>query len=530
MVDPCTDLLSIRPCGHRGRNVCLAFLAQLHCAGCNYSHERHDVATLDDDELAPIVQQKLQEIQSWFTRTQQWSFSPAPVAPIPFVFAPPSGEDGDDHQQPPCSAETQEQAKGSTSSFADTDPSKVVEFIPSGLLQLPTPTSPKSQESLSGAPNEETPASTMESTEDNAAFDAIGGWGHATNANGDGWFTPESNWGTNTEAFDATGGWGHAPNANGDGRFTPESNWGTNTEDKKPEEYPEAEDKKPEECPEGKESEAKFDWAEDAERTLLISPLKEEEPKDISWDIPPSNEKWGANEHDWNTVPSKGKRSKWDTKEKSTPKDKDNWFHKESVEKKPDRKARGNGWKEEGLIGSTGGKKGKKGAKPSLAAKPGALSNTKFGSTKEKCRDQAAGPKDAFTFNRLTPSSSTATAQSTRKDEDEEVDPDSLPELPPDHKNKDYPPEFETILRQAVVPRRKIPNRPSVAPLPENTNSDKGMSWVNGGIETGWGVGTPKDSPERKDETSGWNLAHGKRSKTSKASPPGKEDWPKLGK
>jgi hypothetical protein len=51
-----------------GRNVCLAFLAELPSAGCS-SHERHDIATLDDDELAPIVQQKLQEIQSWITCT-----------------------------------------------------------------------------------------------------------------------------------------------------------------------------------------------------------------------------------------------------------------------------------------------------------------------------------------------------------------------------------------------------------------------------------------------------------------------------
>ena len=183
MVEPCTDLLSIRPCGHRGRNVCLAFLAKLHCAGCNYSHERHDVATLDDDELAPIVQQKLQEIQSWFTRTQLWPLSLSSVAPVPFVFAPPSEPHGYFHQQPPYSAETQEQANGSTSSFANTDPSKVVEVEPRGL-QLPMPT--LSQESLSGAPEEGTAASIMISTEGNAPSDATGGWRHVPNED-DGW-------------------------------------------------------------------------------------------------------------------------------------------------------------------------------------------------------------------------------------------------------------------------------------------------------------------------------------------------------
>jgi len=548
-------LLCIYLHGHRGRNVCLAFLAQLPCAGCSYSHQRHDVSTLDD-ELEPIVQQKLQEIQSWLDRTQQRSLSPAPASSIPVALAPPPMANGDYQPQAAYTPNIQ-------SSFANLDPSKVVEFKPRGL-QLLTPTSPQSQEIFASAPNEEPAASTIEPVQDNAAFETAVDWG--TVWNGDGWSTPRSN-----------------PGAN-------------------------AEDRQPEESTEGNQSTAKFDWAEDAERTLSVSPLirnislpthptvegkamignaaeepvteiveevidawtaeyslsgggwsagpedtangwddppKVAEPTgDISWDIPPSNEKWdskGANENDWGTVPWKGKKSKSLVKKTNPktlktppltpkPKDKDNGFHKGTVEK--DRKTWGKGWKEERLVESTnpwnGGKKGKNGGKPSStppAVKP-------FGPAKEKCRD--IGPKDAFTFNRVTPFSSSAAPQSTRNHE-EEPDLDSLPELPPDLKAKGYPPEFQKVLRQAIVPKCKMPDRPSVAPLPEDTNNDKGMNWVNGTLEPGWNMDTPKEFSERKvqtDETNGWHPVLVKRSK-SKTSPPTVnkvETWPKLGK
>lgn len=562
--------------------MCLAFLAKLPCVGCNYSHERHDVSTLDDDELVLIVQRKLQEIQSWNTRTQQWFLSPAPASPPPFGFVPSPAPYG---HPLPYSTKEQEHAKN-TSSFANTDPSKVVEFRPRGL-QLPTPTSPKNQESLYNAPNEDPAVYPVESTQGNAA----------------------------------TAGWENV--SNGDGWFTPESNPGINTKDKKLEEYAE-----------GKESEAKLDWAEDADRYLPISPLSwndapptvglqkgkgkavtekaakptaewdseppggycswdepnaiaeseanEEKPVEVTkdmtdawtaeygwsmgtddaatgwdnppkvsyWDTPPGNEKCdagGANEDNWNPVHSKGKKASA-SKEKSPrsppptpkPKNKDKGFYKGPAEK--DRKTWGNGWKEEGIIKSTtpwdGNKKGKKGGKPLpklTTAKPAAITDKKIGPMKEKGWGQAAGPKDAFTFNRIT--SSAATPQITKSDQEEDIlkpDPDSLPELPPDLKDAGYSPEMEMKLRQAVVPKRKMPNRPSVAPLPENTTSDKGTSWVNGTLETGWNteplMAISKHKDVQKNDTNGWDSARVKHKASSSTATEDKmKDWPKLG-
>ena len=581
----CTDALC-PTYPYRGRNVCLAFLAKLQCTGCNYSHGRHDVATLDDNELTLVVQQKLQEIESWNTRTRQWFLSPSPVSPAPVEFAPSPAPYAHDQQQPPYPAQRQEHSGHNASSFANMDPSKVVEFKPRGL-QLPTPTSPKSQESLYNAPNEDPAASPVGSAQDNAAFEVTAGWANVSN---------------------------------GDGSLTPESNPGTNTEGKKLEEYTE-----------GNELNARIDWADDADQNLPICPLNwndtpptvdtqkgkgkavttewdwepsgpggpkatgeleasKEEPvveitKDAEdawtaeyglggggswfvgtdnaangWDDPPKVAKptgdtyWGTppgnDERDtaganWNTVPSKGKKStKWGAQEKSSkfppltpkPKYKDNGFHKGPAEK--DRKASGKGgWREE--VPRDGGKKGKKGGKssPTLpAAKPSVTTNTKFGSTNSKGRGQAAGPKDAFTFTRIT--ASAATPQSTRIDKEEDIlepDPDSLPELPPDLKDVGYSPEMEKILRQAIVPKSKMPSRPSVAPIPENTTNDKGTSWVNGTLPTGY---PPKTFPERKgfqmDEESGWHHARVKRSNSkassSTATENKEEDWPALGK
>jgi hypothetical protein len=564
------------------------------------------VATLDDDELASIVQQKLQEIQSWVNRTQQWSLSPVPESSAPFAFAQPPVSYG--HYQPQASypAKPQEQAKQSTSSFANTDPSKVVEFKPRGL-QLLTPTSPQSQECFASAPNEKPDADVMESVQDNAAFETTAGWTNLSN--GDGWITPESNPGTNTK------------------------------------------DKQPEEYTQGNESTVKFDWAEDVDRTFPISPLSwdispptrptidtekgkgkvvtgnvaeqtsewdwdaggwdstnnigwgepktasepeagKEEPEvtkdmteawtaefgisggswsagtgntadgcadgwddppkvagptgDISWGITSSNETWdtkGANESDWNTIPLKGKKSKSAAKKEKEkplnsppltpkPKDKGNGFHKGQVEK--DRNAWGKGWKEEeSTTRWNSGKKGKKGGKPPPTPPPAkSRAITKTVPAKEK----RTGPKEVFSFNLVTPpSSSAAPPQDTRGHEEGEPDLDSLPELPPSLKAEGYPLEIEKILRQAVVPKGNLPDRPSVAPLPKNADIDKGENWVNGTLDTGWNTDTPKDFSERKvqmDETSGWHPARVKRS-NSKASPQMAnkvESWPKLGK
>ncbi len=454
--------------------------------------------------------------------------------------------------QVPYPAKTQEPPKKSIS-FANTDPSKVVEFKPKGL-QLLTPTSPQSRESFASVP-EEPSASTIESAQDNAAFGTSADW-------------------TNLDS--------------GDWRITPESNPGTNTWGKPPEEHNEENGLT-----------AKFDWAEDVERTFPIDaawPTSEwdrESPgtpeaskqqpaaqitKDIvdewvaentlggggwfvgdtasgwddpptgddCWGIPPSNatrDTNGANENDWNTVPLKGKKVNPVAKKfppTPKPKDKDHRPHKGPVEK--DRKASWRGGKEEELIWSTTAwnntKKGKKGDKPppTPAAKPFANTSTKMRPAKEKRRDQATGPKDVFTVNRVTPSSSSAaTPQNTRKDQDEDPDPDSLPELPPDLKAKNYPPEFEMTLRQGIVPKCKMPDRPSVALLPENTNIDKGMNWVNNKFKTVRNMDTPKGFSERKvqmEETNGWHPTIVKRS-NSRASPPTEikvESWPKLGK
>ena len=516
------------------------------------------MASLDDEELAPIVQEKLQEIQSWLSRTQQWYLHPAPPPCAPFAFAQPPMPYGFSQPQAPYPAKTQEQPK-QTMSFANTDPSKVVEFKPKGL-QLPTPTSPQSRESFASVPIEEPPASTMESAQDTAVSWTSADW-------------------TNLE--------------NGDGRITPKSTPGTNTWGEPLEEHTE------ENGPA-----AKFDWAEDVERTIPIDaawptsewdqespgtpeaskqkpaaeipketvdhwvaenalgggswfvedtasgwddPPKVAEPKrDYFWGTTPSNatrDANDANENDWSTAPLKGKKLNSVPKKSPPltpkPKDKDHKPHKGPVEK--DRKTSWRSGKEEGLNGSTaawsGFKKGKKGDKPlpTPAAKPFANPSTKMRPAKEKRRDQATGPKDVFTVNRVTPSPSSATTpQNTRKDEDEDPDPDSLPELPPDLKAKNYPPEFENTLRQAVVPKRKMPDRPSVALLPDLANIDKGMNWVNGNIKTERNVDTPKDFAERKvqvDETNGWHPSLVKRS-NSKTSPPTEnkvERWPKLG-
>jgi hypothetical protein len=560
--------LSLRLCGHRGRNVCLAILAGFHCAGCSYSHERHDVATLDDEELKPIVQQKLQEIQSWFNRTHQWFPSAEPISSVPIAFVPPPVPYGYSQPQTPYPAEFQEQPKQSTSSFANTDPSKVAEFKPKGLpgLQLLTPTSPQSRESFASAPNEDPVASAIDSAQGTAAFETTASWTVCqTNlSNGDGWITPESNLGINTE------------------------------------------DKQPEEPTEGNESTSKFDWAEDADRTLSISPLNTTEPtsewdweaskqepapevtEDIAngwiaehglsgggswfvgtestasgWDDPPkvaeptgdmcssispSNETWGANganENHWNTVPSKGKQvTSVAKKEKEKPfnsppltpkpKYKDNRFHKGPLEKD------WRGGKEEGLTRTTAwnsAKKGKKGDKPppTHAAKPFANPSTKFGPAKEKRRDQATGPKDAFIYKRTTwPSSSATTLRSATEDQVEGPGPTPLPDLPADLKVEGYPADFITTLRQGVVPKVKVPGLPSIAAVPESTNSDVGMNWVNGKHRMELNTDTPKDFSERKvqmDETNGWHPDLVKRSK-SKTSPTEEKvnDWPKLGK
>lgn len=526
-----------------------------------------------DEELNPIVQEKLQEIQSWINRTYQWFPSPAPP-PMPDGYCQP---------QAPYPAKIQEGPKQSTSTFANTDPSKVVEFKPKGL-QLLTPTSPQSRESFAGAPDEDAAVSTIESTQDNAAFETTVDWtSHLTDlSNGDGWITPESNPGTNTG------------------------------------------DKQLENHIEGNESTTKFDWAEDADATLPIYPLNlspptrptvdtekgkgkavtgntaepisqwdwespstpeasKQEPaaeitKDIadnwmaenglssgSWDVgiestangwddppkvaeptggisfPPRNgtqDSNGTNKNDWDnwgTVPLKGQKSKPVAKKEQErplkftpkPKDKDNRFHKGQVER--DRKDLGRGGKEKvnswkGIAGN-GVTQGKKGYKPPpTPAKPFAKIGTKIEPAKEKRRDQATDPKDAFTFKRTT-----ATLQGTMKDQDEGPD---LPPLPDAIKAKGYPPEFEENLRQAVVPKCRMPDRPSVAPLPENTNSDKGMNWVNSTPRPVWNMDTPKDFSERKvrvdetNETNGWV----KRS-NSKTSPTESkvENWPKLG-
>ena len=515
------------------------------------------MASLDDDELAPIVQEKLQGIQSWLSRTQQWYLHPAPPSRVPFAFTQPPTPYEYSQPQAPYPAKAQEQPNQSTS-FANTDPSKVVEFKPKGL-QLLTPTSPQSREGFASGPSEEPAASTTESAQDNAAFGTSADW-------------------TNLE--------------NRDGRITPKTNPGTNTWGEPLEGHPEE-----------NELTAKFDWAEDVERTFpgAAWPTSEwdqevpgtpeaskqkpaaEIPKDIvddwvatntlgggswfvedtasGWDDPPKvaeptgDNSWGitpinatrdangANESDWNTVPLKGKKLNSVAKKSPPltpkPKDKDHRPHKGPVEK--DRKTSWRSGKEEGLNGSTaawnGFKKGKKGDKPlpAPAAKPFANPSTKVRPAKEKRRDQATGPKDLFTVNRVTPSSSSATTpQNTRKDQDEDPDPDSLPELPPELKAKNFPPDFEKTLRQAVVPKRKMPDQPSVALLPDLANIDKGMTWVNGGIKTEQNMDTPKSFSERKvqvDETNGWHPSLVKRS-SSKASPPTEnkvERWPKLG-
>jgi len=351
-------------------------------------------------------------------------------------------------------------------------------------------------------------------------------------------------------AFEATTG--SANLASGDGWITSEFNPGSE---------------------QGKEATVKFDWAEDAEKNLPISPVTKEEPaaevtkdmldawtaehglgggtwgtdntangldgwedppkvteptRDVSWDITTSDNKWGSKTHndDWNTVTPKGKQSKSAAKKEkgkekyfaSPPKDKENGFHKGPAEK--DRKVWGKGWKEEGLIGNRKGKKGGKSAPtpppPPPPAKPCASTSTKFGPAKEK---QAAGPKTAFTFNRIEPAPA-ATPLSTKKrwDEDGEPDPDSFPELPPGVKDK-VPVELQNILRQAVVPKGKMLAQPSVAPLPENTLGDKGMHWVNGTLDT---VDTPKVFSEHKAQTNDAKQSSGKAS-------PNMGDWPELG-
>ena len=353
--------------------------------------------------------------------------------------------------------------------------------------------------------------------------------------------------------------------SNGGGWTTPESNPDTNVWGKQLEEHTK-----------GNGLTARFDWAEDTERTFPISQLSgdintawptpkwgrespripeasKQEPasevvKDMvddwmadnpisdgsrsvedtasGWDDPskvaepaggitPSDamrDTNDANENAWNTVPSQQQKLKPVAKKfqslTPTPSDKDNWPRKGPMEK--DWKVWGRGGKEEGPIGSTGArnsvKKGKKGDKPppTPAANLFANTSTKIRPAKEKRQDQATGPKDAFTFNRVTSSlSSVVTTQDTRNHQDEEPDLDSLPELPPDLQVKNYPPEFEMALRQAVVPKFKIP---SIAPLPENTDIDKGMNWVNGKLKTVRNTDTPKGFSERKvqvDDTNG---------------------------
>ena len=514
------------------------------------------MASLDDDELAPIVQQKLQEIHAWLDRTQQWYLHPAPTSSVPSAFAQPPMPHEYSQPQPqvPYPAKTQERPKQNP--FANTDPSKIVEFKPMGL-QLPTPTSPQSRESFAGVPNEEPAASTIESAQDNIALETSVDWTNPSN--GGGWANPESNpdtifWGEQLEE-----------DTEGNG-LTARFDWAEDTERTFPIPQPSEDINTAWPAPEASMQEPAAEITKDmvddwvADNALVGGswsvednasgwddpPKVAESAGDIGWGFTPSNatrDTNGANEDDWNTIPSKQKKSKPVAKKSPPltpkPKDRDIWPRKGPVEK--DRKAWGRGGKEEEFGWSTGArnnaKKGKKGDKPppAPATKPFANTNTKVRPAKEKRQDQATGPKDAFTFNRVTSSSSSvATLQDTRKDQDEDPDLDSLPELPPELKAKNYPPEFEITLRQAVVPKVKIPDRPSVAPLPENTNIDKGMNWVNGKLKTVRNTDTPKGFSERKvqmDDTNGWHPALVKRS-NGKASPPNEdkiERWPKLG-
>ena len=403
-------------------------------------------------------------------------------------------------------------------SFANTDPTKVVEFKPRGL-QLPTPTSPKGQESIA-EPNPGANTEGVEHAEEHAE-------GSESNAKLD-WAedaertlpicrnqtpTPSGGEMVAEEVPEPTSEWD--PEGWGRGWGEPEAR----------KEEPAAEIT---EATVGAWTE-EFGLAEGGWGT---------ENAASNWDDPPK-----PAENDWGVVSSKSKNSKSSKKEKerpqkappvtSKPRSHDNGFRKGPVDK--DRKGWGKGWKDEGLWD---GKKGKKGGNFSPAtstAKPYSRTDTKSGPTKEKCRDQGAGPKDAFTFNRVAPSSSTAATPQGTKDQDGDVlDPDPLPELPPSV--KDCPPELEDVLRRAVVTKSKMPGRPSVAALPESTISDKGMSWVNGGTsEATWDVDTPKVFSERKvqmDETNGWHPAYVKRSnsKASLQSGNQEESWPKLGK
>jgi len=182
-------------------------------------------------------------------------------------------------------------------------------------------------------------------------------------------------------------------------------------------------------------------------------------------------------------------------------------------------------------------KNGKKGDKPSF--KSSAITSTKFGSTKGKGRDQVAAPKDPFTFTRI--SQSTATPQSTQIEQEEDIlkpDPKSLPELPPGLKCEGYSTEMEMKLRQAVVITGKMPNRPSIAAIPENTPNDPGMGWVNNTLAEGCNMDPRKVFSECKvvptDEENGWHPARVQRSNSkassSTATEKKKGDWPKLGK
>ena len=421
-------------------------------------------------------------------------------------------------------------------------------------LQLPTPTSPQSRENFASVPSEEPAASTIESAQDNMAIETCVDW-------------------TNPESNSDNIGWGdQLEDTEGDG-LTGRFDWAEDTERTFPIPQPSGDintawttsewGQESPRTPEASEQEPAAEitknmvddwmaenplsggsWSVEDTASGWDDPPKVAKPAgDTSWGITPSNATWdtkGANENDWNSVPSKQKQMKALAKKSPPltpkPKDRDNWPRKGPVEK--DRKAWGKGGKEEEFGWSTGArnniKKGKKGDKPppAPAAKPFANTSTKVRPAKEK---QATGPKHAFTFNRVTSSSSSvATPQDTRKHQDEDPDLDSLPELPPDLKAKNYPPEFEMTLRQAVVPKIKLPDLPSVAPLPESTNIDKGMNWVNGKLKTVQNTDTPKGFSERKvqmDDTNGWHPALVKRS-NGKASPP-KEDkterWPKLG-
>ena len=424
-------------------------------------------------------------------------------------------------------------------------------------IQLLTPTSPQNRESFAGVPSEEPAASTIESTQYNTALETSVDWTNPLN--GGGWTNPESN--------PATIVWGEQleedPEGNG---LTEKFDWAEDTERTFPIPQPNGDIDTAWPTPEASKQEPAAEITKDmADEWMADNPLvggswsventasgwddppKVAEPAgDICWGITPSKatrDTNGANEDDWNTVPSKQNKLKPVAKKSPPltpkPKDRDNWPRKGPVEK--DRKAWGRG-KEEEFGWSTGArngvKKGKKGDKPppTHVAKPFANTSTKIRPAKEKRQDQAPGPKDAFTFNRVTSSSSSVvTLQDTRNHQDEEPDLDSLPELPPDLKAENYPPEFEMVLRQAVVPKCNIPDLPSVAPLPENTDIDKGMNWVNGKVKTVRNTDTPKGFSERKvqmDDTNGWHPALVKRS-NGKASPPNEdktERWPKLGK